>query len=121
MGLMENNKVKNKMKKLFLLFVALVGISFAVNAQSCEIKGADDGSTVMVTSHFIDGEKIVVVLGNDSEKTCANVTVKVTANGKEFEGYGKSCPGSTRIDITIGEPIKSYKVEKVSGTKCNSI
>lgn len=109
------------MKKLLVLFMAIVGISFAANAQSCEIKGADDGSTVMVTNHFIDGEKVVVVLGNDSEKTCANVTVKVTVDGKEYEGYGKSCPGSTRIEVTIGKPIKSYRVEKVSGTKCSSI
>lgn len=119
---MEYNEAKHKMKKLFVLLVALLGIGFAAKAQSCEIKGADDGSTIMVTSDFIEGEKVVVLLGNDSEKTCANVTVVVTVNGKkeEYKGYGKSCPGTTRIEVQIGEPIKSYEVKTVSGNKCSN-
>ncbi|MBQ6275728.1 MAG: hypothetical protein IJK62_03350 [Bacteroidales bacterium] len=110
------------MKKILILLVVLIGVSFAAKAQSCEIKGANDGSTVMVTDDYTEGEKIVVLLGNDSDKICANVTVVVTVNGKEKKGYGKSCPDSTcRIEISVGEPIKSYKVESVSGTKCSSI
>lgn len=117
---MEYNKAKRKMKKVLLLLVALMGICFAANAQRCEIKGANDGSTIEVQHHFVEGEKVVVLLGNDSEKICANVTVIVTVDGKEFEGYGKSCPGRTKIEVLIGKPINTYKVKKVSGTKCDS-
>lgn len=118
---MEYNEAKQKMKKTLVLFVALMGICFAANAQRCEIKGANDGSTIEVQQHFVEGNKVVVFLGNDSEKTCANVTVIVTVDGKEFEGRGKSCPGSTRIDVLIGKPVDTYTVKKVSGTKCDSI
>lgn len=40
------------MKKVILFLVAILGISFAANAQSCKISGANDGSTVMVTLKF---------------------------------------------------------------------
>lgn len=122
------------MKKVLLILVAMLGISFAANAQSCKIQGANDGSTVMVTNDYQDGNKIVVNLENDSNEICANVTVEVTVsyaggNTKTYSGRGKSCPGtSCKIEIPIQEnyngqsryPLKGYKVQKVSGTKCES-
>lgn len=118
------------MKKVLVLLVTLMGISFTANAQSCKIQGANDGSTVMVTNDYQDGSKIVVNLENDSEKTCANVTVEVEvvyAYGKKsYTGYGKSCPDSScKIEIPISlkngdYAMKGYKVQKVSGTKCDS-
>lgn len=119
------------MKKVILFLVAILGISFAANAQSCKISGANDGSTVMVTNDYQAGNKIVVNLENDSSETCANVTVVVEVsyggnNSKTYTGRGKSCPGtSCKIEIPIQEkynnyPMKGYKVQKVSGTKCES-
>ena len=118
------------MKKVVLILVAMLGISFAVNAQSCKISGSEDGSTVMVTNSFQEGSKIVVNLENDSEKTCANVTVEVEVsyagnNKKTYTGYGKSCPGSSckidiPIDVKVGKnDMKGFSVKKVSGNKCN--
>lgn len=122
------------MKKILVLLMALIGISFAANAQSCKISGASDGSTVMVTNDYQEGNKVVVNLENDSEGTCANVTVEVIvsyAGGKSqtYTGRGKSCPGSScKIEIPVQSnyngnssyPLKGYKVQKVSGTKCES-
>lgn len=122
------------MKKVLALLVALIGISFAANAQSCKISGASDGSTVMVTNDYQEGNKVVVNLENDSAETCANVTVEVNVSYKgdksqTFTGRGKSCPGSScKIEIPIQinyngnshYPLKGYKVQKVSGTKCES-
>ena len=113
---------------------ALICFGVTANAQSCKISGANDGSTVMVTNDYQDGSKIVVNLENDSNETCANVTVEVVVsyaggNSKTYTGRGKSCPGSTcKIEIPIQEnyngksnyPIKGYTVQKVSGTKCES-
>ena len=123
----------------------MLGISFAANAQSCEIKGANDGSTVMVTNHWLDGSTVYVNLENDSEKTCANVVVKVEVKyvyrgnhvvggpgpkTKTFEGRGTSCPsGTCKVEIPIlldfydyGDHFVKdgeYKVVGVSGNKCN--
>jgi hypothetical protein len=132
------------MKKILVLLIVLMGISYAANAQSCKIRGADDGSTVMVTNHWLDGSKVFVNLENDSEKTCANVTVKVEIKyvyrgnhvvggpgpkTKAYEGYGTSCPnGTCKVEIPIlldineyGDcfEMREYKVLSVSGNKCN--
>lgn len=117
------------MKKYFYILL-LVGLCFTVNAQSCKISGSNDGSTIVCTGHSIDGNNITVTLSNDSENTCANVSiiVKVTyANNstEEFEGRGKSCPDQ---EAAIRVPIKTekngrewtkYEVARVSGSKCN--
>lgn len=119
------------MKKVILFLVAILGISFAANAQSCKISGANDGSTVMVTNDYQSGNKIVVNLENDSNEICANVTVEVEVSyahskPKTFTGRGKSCPNSTcKLEIAIDEKngsytMTGYKVKKVSGTKCES-
>ena len=123
------------MKRVLLMMFALICFGMTANAQSCKISGASDGSTVMVTNDYQDGSKIVVNLENDSNETCANVTVEVVvsyagSNLKTYTGRGKSCPGSTcKIEIPIQEkyngntayPMKGYTVQKVSGTKCESL
>ncbi|MBQ2188148.1 MAG: hypothetical protein II401_06275 [Bacteroidales bacterium] len=117
------------MKKYFLILVALIGISMAANAQSCKISGTNDGSTIMVTQDRLEGDQVVVTLENDSESTCANVTVTVQVsynNGtsKSFEGRVKSCPNqSSSVTIPIqkqngSSKMKNYKVT-VSGSKCS--
>lgn len=119
------------MKKTLVLLVALIGISFAVNAQSCKISGSNDGSTIMVTGQHMDGDEVIVNLSNDSESTCANVTVvvEVTYADKSklsFEGRGKSCPNQeAAISVSInlknnkGKDWDKYEVKSVSGNKCN--
>ena len=127
---MGYNWAQEKMKKVLLMMFALVCFSVTANAQSCKISGASDGSTVMVTQDYQEGNKIVVNLENDSESTCANVTVEVEvtygANTvKTYTGRGKSCPNSScRIEISVPEKsgqlsMNKYKVTKVSGSKCN--
>lgn len=117
------------MKKYFLILVALIGISMAANAQSCKISGTNDGSTIMVTQDRLEGDKVIVNLENDSESTCANVTVTVEVNynngkSQSFTGRVKSCPNqSATVTIPIqtkngSSPMKNYKVT-VSGNKCS--
>lgn len=120
------------MKKLFLIMFALICFGATANAQSCKISGASDGSTVMVANDYLDGNKIVINLENDSEKTCANVTVEVEVTytyshiKETYTGRGKSCPGSTcKIEIPVSptkgnNKLTDYKVKGVSGTKCES-
>lgn len=126
---MGYNLAKKEMKKIFLILVALMGISMAANAQSCKISGTNDGSTIMVTQDRLEGDKVIVNLENDSESTCANVTVTVEVyynNGKSqsFTGRVKSCPNqSATVTIPIqtknvSSPMKNYKVT-VSGSKCS--
>lgn len=113
-----------------------MGISYTANAQSCKIAGLDDGSTCMVTNDWQEGNVVYVDVENDSESTCANVTVEVVVTykgGKKttltltFTGRAKSCPGSTcKVTVPIQEKnsdnwdMTSYKVNKISGTKCTS-
>lgn len=117
------------MKKILVLLVTLMGFCFAANAQSCEIKGATEKSTVMVTNDYQDGNQIVVNLENDSERTCANVTVEVEVSyyhgrNQIFTGSDKSCPNATcviKVNVDNINDMKGYKVKKVSGTKCDSL
>lgn len=120
------------MKKVLFIMFALICFSVSANAQSCKISGAGDGSTVMVTQDYQEGNKIIVNLENDSETTCANVTVEVeitygTNTVKTYTGRGKSCPNSScKIEIPFPEKsgslnMSKYSVIKVSGTKCSSI
>ncbi|MBP5663566.1 MAG: hypothetical protein J6X16_04765 [Bacteroidales bacterium] len=118
------------MKRLLLLFAIIISFTTAINAQSCKISGSNDGSTIVCTSHHMDGNNVKVTVSNDSESTCANVSivVKVTyANNttQEFEGRGKSCPDQeASISVPInteynGKEWKKYEVTKISGNKCN--
>lgn len=133
------------MKKVLLILFALICFGATANAQSCKISGANDGSTVMVTNHWQEGSTVHVDLENDSEKTCANVVVKVEVKyvykgnhvvggpgpkTKTFEGRGTSCPnGTCKIDVSILSEFREqgdrfvqagdYKVLSVSGNKCN--
>ncbi len=128
------------MKKILLIMFALICFGATANAQSCKIRGAEDGSTVMVTNHWLDGSKVFVNLENDSEKNCANVVVKVEVKyvyrgnhvvggpgpqTKTYEGYGTSCPnGTCKVEVPIslnydGLEMRDYKVLSVSGNKCN--
>lgn len=118
------------MKKFVLFFAILISVCFAANAQSCKISGSNDGSSILCTGHYLDGNKVAVTLSNDSESTCANVVVKVkvtykNGSSKEFEGRGKSCPDQEAIiDVYIETTNGSYEWSKyqvtgVSGNKCN--
>ncbi len=108
----------------------MLGISFAANAQSCKISGTNDGSTILCTGQHMEGNKVIVNLSNDSESTCANVTVTVKVtyadkSTKSFEGRGKSCPNQeAAIEVYIdteknGKSWTKYEVTGVSGNKCN--
>lgn len=113
------------------MFALLTGFCLFANAQSCKISGSSDGSSILCTGQHMEGDNTVVVnLSNDSESTCANVTVvvKVTYEGgstQEFEGRGKSCPdteAAIRVYINNqknGKQWKKYEVTGVSGSKCN--
>ncbi len=127
------------------MILVLVGGCHATSAQSCQIKGATDGSSVMVTNHWESGSSVFVNLENDSEKTCANVVVKVQVKyvysgnhivggpgpkTKIFEGKGTSCPnGSCKIEVPILLDFKDggdyfvkkgdYEIIGISGNKCN--
>lgn len=141
---MGYNLAKKKMKKILFVGLAVIGFAFVANAQSCKIQGANDGSTVMVTNHWLDGSKVFVNLENDSEKNCANVVVKVEVKyvyrgnhvvggpgpkTKTYEGYGTSCPnGTCKVEVPVlldfneyGDrfEMREYKVLSVSGNKCN--
>lgn len=118
------------MKKLLFVLAAMIGISFAANAQSCKISGANDGSTIMCTGEHLESSTVIVNLSNDSENTCANVTVVVEVtyanrSKQRFEGRGKSCPDSEaaiRVPIQLvnkGSDWEKYEVVGVSGNKCN--
>ena len=129
---MGYNLAKRKMKRFLLILVAFLGISYAANAQSCTIQGDSDGSTVAVTSKTLDKDNGVVKvnLGNDSwSGKCANVTVYVTVTyqdgkktaTKEFTTTQMVCPGipvTAEVYIDTTNMI-SWKVEKISGKKCN--
>ena len=121
---------KHEMRQFLLILAIIISFSTTSNSQSCKISGSNDGSTIVCTSHYMDGNNVKVTVSNDSESTCANVSivVKVTyANNttQEFEGRGKSCPDQeTSISIPInkennGKEWKKYEVTKISGNKCN--
>lgn len=126
------------MKKILLLLVAFLGISYAANAQSCTISGLNDGSTIQVTNHWLEGDKVCVNLSNDSDHTCANVTVVVEVTYKNggntktetFQNIGKSCPQSdAKVEVKINTvwsgnnnyKLQKYEVKSVSGSKCNQL
>lgn len=110
---------------IFILAVML-GISYAANAQSCQIKGLEDGSSIIVSQNYKNPTRneVVVNLENDSKSTCANVTVTVSVTYKnskdDITKTVKCCPGNT---TTISFPLdnsnqyQSHEV-KISGKKC---
>ena len=65
------------MKKVLLMMFALICFGATAKAQVCKISGANDGSTIMCTGEHLENDKVIVNLSNDSENTCANVTVIV--------------------------------------------
>ena len=124
------------MKKFFLILVATIGLAISTNAQVCNISGDSDGGTVEVQSCYIQGDKVIVNLINDSKDIAANVevTVKVTytnygySETKDYKGKGTSI---ARVPLQIEIPISSTYPGKdnyvatsvivtgVTGSKCN--
>lgn len=118
------------MKKVVLILVAMLGISFAGKAQvQCQIQNGE-GSTVMATDQRLEGDHVIVTLENDSQDISANVTVTVEVKYKNrktktFQGFGKCLPSqsnfiSVKIDLTDGQyEWDSYSVVAVKGNKCS--
>lgn len=66
------------MKKILLLALFVLGSFTASNAQTCEIIGSTDGSTIEALDGYWDGDNTyVVLLSNDSNIVAANVTVTI--------------------------------------------
>jgi hypothetical protein len=121
------------MKKIIFIVVAVIGLSFCVNAQVCKINGTNDNVEVM--SCNIVGNQVLVKVSNDSRDISANVTVSVTVEYAHASGGGcgtktASLSGKTQsfandyatieIDIPIKDGYKPCRVEATSilGTKC---
>jgi len=124
------------MKKILLLLVAFLGISYAANAQVCKISGSNDNVEVFSCYADVTNNQIVVTVSNDSQDISANVTVEVTVSGydkgslrysdKSFtvSGKGLATPNqTTTIKINVPNGYKLNDGSKVScsgisGTKC---
>lgn len=101
------------------------------NAQVCKISETGDNVEVFGAVLSDNGE-VTVTVGNDSEKTSANVTASVevtyAGNGTKvytFTGKAIAKPNATteiKIRIpekdNIGRTPKSVNVTGISGTKC---
>ncbi|MDR1198318.1 MAG: hypothetical protein LBK94_04805 [Prevotellaceae bacterium] len=125
------------MKAILVILVTLASFGTNANAQSCMIGGANDESTIEVQSCYLNGDKVIVNVINDSNDIAANVTVGVQVtyrlgnsnNTKTYPYAGKEislAKVSTKIEIPIHEVHPSdnryvaYSVEatSISGTKC---
>lgn len=115
-------------KKLFLsavIAISCFAYSYA-EENTCKISGTNDN--VEVFSCFLDNDKAIVTLSNDSNDIKANVTVTVEVkygsnNKRSFTGKVLSTPGSTKLEIPIDANVNGLKptsvsVTSISGAKC---
>lgn len=122
------------MKKVLLMFFALICFGATAKAQVCKISGSNDN--VEVFSSYIDegNNQVVVTVGNDSNDISANVTITVqvsarkkgnsgmtqlTLSGKEIAKPNRT--STINIPLTGGyEFTSNSKITeiKISGTKC---
>lgn len=123
------------MKTGFFLCFALLCICATTDAQVCKISNSNDNVEVF-SAYVVDGSRVEVTVGNDSQNISANVTVEVevTYNGgggnyRKMTYSGKEIAkpnGTTVIKIPISQTYKGesrYKAESVkvlgiTGTKC---
>ncbi len=120
------------MKTRFLLCFALLCICATTDAQVCKISNSNDNVEIF-SAYVIDGSKVQVTVGNDSQSISANVTVEVEVTFKgrndskkvQYSGKKVAKPNSeTVIEIPIKNPNESYykdisvKVLGITGTKC---
>ena len=125
------------MRKILIFFLVITSLSVSTNAQTCVIKGTDDGSSVEIQSCYLEGNKVIVNVSNDSKDIAANVTVEVNVtykcgsatNSKAYSGKALSIAGiSTEIKIPVdlengSSCYKAYSVvtTAISGTKCTTV
>lgn len=131
---MGYNKRINYMKKRMLLFtLILLGFFTIANAQVCKISNSNDNVEVF-SANIIDGLRVEVTVGNDSQDISANVTVEVEvtynygnlSDKKTFTGKKVAKPNAeTIINIPIDKSYpnskytpSSVRVTGISGTKC---
>ncbi len=60
----------------------MVCFCLSTKAQSCKISGANDGSTIEIKSCYLNEDKVIVNVINDSKDISANVTVSVIVTYK---------------------------------------
>lgn len=128
-------KMKLIFRISFLVFL-LCCIINASDAQVCKISNSNDNVEVFSAS-IVDGSRVDVTVGNDSQDISANVTVEVTVTfessrysnnySKNYVGKGVASPNQEtiiKIPIDTTYPSKpdfkptSVKVVGISGTKC---
>ena len=123
------------MKKLFVTLIALAGLGFCANAEeTCKIINGG-GSSVEVTSCYIDDDKVKVTVSNDSNDIAANVSVTVTVTytygrNKKTENYTSKKRAAANAETVIEIPISkahpndsyyvanSVKTQSITGVKC---
>lgn len=117
-----------------LVIVSIISLTTLVsNAQVCKIAGSSNDTVEVYSATLTDNDNYVeVTVGNDSNLTNANVTVKVEVTyGKygtqTFIGKGLARANSTTvIKVKIDPRDASYnkygptsiEVTEISGTKC---
>ena len=89
-------KLNNKMKRLFLILIAVIGLGIIANGQSCKIQNGD-GATLVIESTNIDSGGAVVTVGNDHESKPAQVTLSA-----EVTFSSTNCPSSKKTKICTG-------------------
>ena len=116
-----------KLKYLFaILFMCC--FSTATYAQVCKISNSNDNVEVFNAS-IVDGSKVEVTVGNDSQDISANVTIEVEVTysssvkriytGRKIAQPNQETVIPIPIDATIGSLTpKSVTVKKITGSKC---
>ena len=122
------------MKARFLLCFALFCLYATTNAQVCKISSSNDNVEVF-SAYIVDGSRVEVTVGNDSQSVSANVTVEVEVTykssnltkTKKYSGKDVAKPNTTtaiKIPINATHPdaptckAVSVKVLGIAGTKC---
>lgn len=124
---------KSYILAICLLSLVVLGFTTTMSAQTCKI--SDNGDSVEIISAQLSGDKVVVMLGNDSRDSAANVTVDVEVSFRHNQNHrlplvkdclsGKTLADpqrTTKLEIAFSCP-KDYsaisvKATKISGTKC---
>ncbi|MBQ7734579.1 MAG: hypothetical protein IJT61_01415 [Bacteroidales bacterium] len=122
------------MKKILLVLAVIIGLSTGANAQVCKISSSNDNVEVF-SAYIVDGSRVEVTVGNDSQSVSANVTVEVEVTYKDsnrtktkkYSGKDVAKPNTTtviKIPINPTHPDSpiykavSVKVLGITGTKC---
>ncbi len=126
------------LKKIFFIILILLGLSDGYNtyAQVCKISNSNNDNVEVFSAYVVDGSRVEVTVGNDSQNVSANVTVEVVVTYKNKYGNVKTMkyagkdiakPNTpTVINIPINPThqdssdykAESVKVLNITGTKC---